>query len=237
MSRVERIGDATLYLGDCREILPALGKVDAVVTDIPYEIGKQSNGLRNIEYGEWDGAGASEIAIAVIGSLAHVPSVLTWCHWDQFGQLSAVLPLRSRRPLAWVKPNPTVMNGQNLFLPAFEVAYYGKLAGAWFGGNCVRSVWNGPAPQEREHPTQKPLDLMRWCIINTVPPDGTCLDPFMGSGTTGVACAKMGRKFIGIEIDLGYFDVACKRIEAAHAQPDMLIEKPTPAKQETFNGL
>jgi len=78
----------------------------------------------------------------------------------------------------------------------------------------------------REHPTQKPVDVMKWCIEHIPEPHNkTILDPFMGSGTTGVACVKLGRKFIGIEIDPGYFDIACKRIKDAYAQPDMFVEQ------------
>jgi len=234
LSRIEHIGDATLYLGDCREILPTLGKVDAVVTDVPYEASQKSNGLREIDFGEWDGAGATEIAFAALRLVGDVPSVLCWLGWDQLSDASRLFPDRTRRPLAWEKPNPTVMNGQHVFTPAFEIAYYGKKAGAWFGGSCVRSIWKGTAPTDREHPTQKPLELMKWCVLNTVAPKANCLDPFMGSGTTGVACAKLGRKFIGIEIEPKYFDIACRRIDAAYKQPDLFIEKPKPTTQEVM---
>ena len=87
--------------------------------------------------------------------------------------------------------------------------------------------------KDRAHPTQKPVPLMRWCI-QQFPKAQTILDPFMGSGTTGVACVKQGRKFIGIEIDEGYFDIACERIRKAYAQPDMFIERAPEPKQEAF---
>ena len=83
----------------------------------------------------------------------------------------------------------------------------------------------------KEHPTQKPVAVMKWCL-GFLPKAQTILDPFMGSGTTGVACAKLGRKFIGIEIEPKYFDIACRRIEEAYKQPDMFIELPARAKQE-----
>ena len=118
------------------------------------------------------------------------------------------------------------MNGQHLFLPALEVAYYGKLPGAWFGGRCIRSVWEGPAPTEREHPTQKPLPLMMWCVSNTVPPGGVVCDPFMGSGTTGCAAVSLRRPFVGVEMDASYFDIACRRIEEAQRQGDMFRDAP-----------
>jgi site-specific DNA-methyltransferase (adenine-specific)/modification methylase len=96
-----------------------------------------------------------------------------------------------------------------------------------------RWLWSGPYQQKREdrfHPTQKPLALLEWCL-GFVPNAHTILDPFMGSGTTLVACAKLGRAGIGIEIDPGYFDIACRRVEEAYRQPDMFIERPAPAVQ------
>jgi site-specific DNA-methyltransferase (adenine-specific) len=234
MSRIETIGDATLYLGDCREILPTLGKVDAVVTDIPYEASQESNGLRQLDYGEWDGMGASDLAISVLRSMDPVPTVVAFCHWNQLNDIAKLYPDRSWRPIVWVKSNPTVINGQHLFVPFGEFAYYGKNPGAWFGGNCIRSVWHGAAPQKRDHPTQKPLELMRWCIVNVVAPSGICLDPFMGSGTTGVAAIKLGRRFIGIEIEPRHFDIACRRLDDATRQPDMFVERPPAPKQESW---
>jgi DNA modification methylase len=217
------IGRATLYLADCRDILPTLGDVDAVVTDVPYEIAQQSKGLRELDYGEWDGKGASEVAYEVLSALRDTPSILAFCEYRQLSRLYEILPGRSARTVAWVKTNPTVMNGQHLFLPALEIGYYGKLPAAWFGGSCVKSVWTGPAPSDRVHPTQKPDGLMAWAVTNTVAPDAVCLDPFMGSGTTGVAAVKAGRRFIGIEREEKYFQIACKRIEDAQRQGDFFV--------------
>ena len=87
---------------------------------------------------------------------------------------------------------------------------------------------------EKDHPTQKPVELMQWCL-GFIPDAKTILDPFMGSGTTGVACANLGRKFIGIEIEPKYFDIACKRIEIAYSQPrlfeDLEDDKNKPVEQ------
>ena len=94
----------------------------------------------------------------------------------------------------------------------------------------LQLLWNGCMRVERhiarEHPTQKPVALMEWCIKHLPDTAQTILDPFMGSGTTGVACVNLGRKFIGIELDPGYFDIACKRITDAHRQADMFVAKP-----------
>jgi len=217
------IGRARLALGDCRDVLPTLGKVDAVVTDVPYAISQESSGLRELDYGEWDKDGADDSAFELLALCREVPTVLAFCEYRQLSRIYDTLPGRSTRTVAWVKSNPTVMNGQHLFLPALEVGFYGKLPGAWFGGSCVKSVWTGPAPVGREHPTQKPLDLMKWAVGNVVAPDAICCDPFMGSGTTGVAAVQMGRDFIGVEREEKYFDIACKRIEDAQRQQELFI--------------
>lgn len=237
MTQIETIGDATLYRGDCRDILPTLGKVDAVVTDIPYEISAKSNGLRDIDYGDWDGLGCTDIALEALAMCADVPTLVSFCAWQQLSRIPEILPNRSERALAWIKSNPPILNGQHLFLSSIETAYYGKQAGAWFGGHCEKAVWTGAAPngEDREHRTQKPIGLMKWVIRNVVEPGSLCLDPFMGSGTTGVACVNLNRKFIGIELEQSYFDIACRRIEQAYKQPRLFDDKPQPKpKQESM---
>jgi len=230
------IGNCRLILGDCLQVMPLLGKVDAVVTDIPYGISQKSNGLRRLDYGDWDGETATSVSLSALSMCADVPSVIAWCGWRQLSLIADTLPDRSERPLTWGKPNPPVLNGQRLFLSATEHAFYGKKSGAWFSGGCIKSYWLGPPPADRQHPTQKPVWLMRQCVQATVAPDGVCLDPFMGSGTTLVACAKLGRKGIGIELDPDYFKIACDRVQKAYDQPDLFVAPPTPApKQEGFD--
>lgn len=224
----ERIGGQRLILGDCLTIMPTLGRFDAVVTDVPYGISQKSNGLRRLDYGEWDGESATTVALAALAVCRDVPSIVAWCDWRQLQQIAGALPGRSERPLTWAKPNPPVLNGQSLFLSATEHAFYGKMPGAWFSGGCIKSYWVGLAPQDREHPTQKPEWLMEACVQATVPPNGTCLDMFMGSGTTLVACQRMGRSGTGIELDPDYFDIACRRVDEATRQPDMFIAQPSP---------
>jgi len=231
IKREERIGDCRLILGDCLEVMPLLGKVDAVVTDIPYGISQKSGGLRRLDYGEWDWDNATEIATAALRMCDEAPSAIAWCDWRQLSVISQALPGRSERPLTWAKPNPPVLNGQSLFLSATEHAFYGKLPGAWFSGGCIKSYWLGPPPPDRQHPTQKPEWLMKACVQATVDFGSTCLDPFMGSGTTLVACAKLGRKGIGIELDPEYFQIACERVQKAYDQPDLFVEPPKKAEQ------
>ena len=235
IKRDERIGDCRLILGDCLEIMPLLGKVDAVVTDIPYGISQKSNGLRRLDYGDWDGATATPVSLSALSMCDDIPSIIAWCDWRQLSLIADTLPDRSERPLTWAKPNPPVLNGQRLFLSATEHAFYGKKSGAWFSGGCIKSYWVGPPPADRQHPTQKPVWLMRQCVQATVSPEGICLDPFMGSGTTLVACAKLGRKGIGIELDPDYFRIACDRVQAAYDQPDLFVEPPTTPVQESMD--
>lgn len=225
MSRIETIAEGvTLYLGDCREILPTLGKFDAVVTDPPYGINaardrkSQKNGWRDYDAPGWDKERPpAELISQIIGSARHA---IVWGG----NYFTDALPPSSKW-LSWDK-------GQTDFsLADFELAWC-SFSGAARRIMLPRSV----ALQDgKEHPTQKPIEVMRWCIDKL--PDGcrTILDPFMGSGTTGVAAVNMGRKFSGIEVEPKFFDVARRRIEAALAAPDMFTaEAKNTATQEAF---
>jgi site-specific DNA-methyltransferase (adenine-specific) len=118
----------------------------------------------------------------------------------------------------WWKTNPPVLNGQHLWLSAVELCVYGKASGGVFNRNCEAPVWRGSTEREQSHPTQKPFWLMSKLVDASTNAKQTVIDPFMGSGTTGVACANLGRKFIGIEIEERYFNIAVERIKAAYAQ-------------------
>lgn len=229
MSRVEHIGDATLYLGDCREILPTLGKVDAVVTDPPYGIGHKahSNTVRNGWKGKKAYADAKIIGDDVDFDPTHLlgfPAAILW----GANHFAAKLP--RGRWLAWNK-----LGGLEPWDSFSDVEF------AWHserGSDRIFSLlWKGLAQGEktgggeRFHPTMKPVRLMEWCL-GFVPTAQTILDPYMGSGTTGVACANLGRAFIGIEREPAYFDVACKRIAEAYAQPRLFDAPPPPKPQQ-----
>lgn len=203
--RKEVIGAATLYLGDCRDILPTLPKVDAVITDPPYGIGE-------------DG-GRSRIPK---GRRNH--RVLDKMGWDKdrpsrevFDLMELAAPVR----LYW---------GGNYFAdylpPPKGWLYWNKLMGGDFSDGELAYTSMDKALRQftycnkeggKEHPTQKPIPVMEWCIAQVDNPE-TVLDPFMGSGTTGVACMNLGRQFIGIEREPKYFDIACRRIEDAQRQ-------------------
>jgi DNA modification methylase len=207
-SRKEVIGSCELYLGDCLEVLPLLGKVDAVVTDPPYGIGAEGGTgkygrIRNFK-GAWDAKPAD------LSGLPSVPRII----WG--GNYFDLPP--SRAFLVWDKG--AGFRGRDFADCELAWCSFDANARLFTYDPLARGDYRGG---QKQHPTQKPVAVMQWCL-GFVPDARTILDPFMGSGTTGVACVKRGRKFIGIEIDPNYFAVACKRIEQAYRQPDLFVE-------------
>ena len=206
--RKEIIGNCTLYEGDSMDIMPTLGKVDAVLTDPPYGIGhimkggKGTGHWNSLSHGNaWDYEAKQEWIDAMLDFLA--PSIIWGGHYF-------AMPT-TRCLLSWNKTNsvPTMAD--------FELAWTNL-------DKPCKSFRHTVGRNEYGHPTQKPLPLIKWCISHLPDTAQLILDPFMGSGTTGVACAKMGRSFIGIELDPDYFDISCKRIEEAYRQPDMFVQ-------------
>lgn len=249
MTRVEHIGDATLYLGDCREILPGLGRVDAVVTDPPYV------GLKgNVEHLQ-GGVGPHRVKTKTVGDLWNANhdwidlvkplagrAIISFCGYADVATLKQAANLNGWLITWFIRNSPASVNNAPWFKNEFiwvlktGTATWRNLATAYDIPKINAGCAGGP---ERErnldgtaaHPTQKPLALIGELLL---PEFDLILDPFMGSGTTGVACAKLGRKFIGIEIDPGYFDIACRRIQKAYDQPDMFIAPPTKPIQEAL---
>lgn len=198
------IGDCTLYNADCRDVLPTLAKVDAVITDPPYGIGIASNPVRQMhEKMDWDASVPDDSLISAI-----VGAGDTAILWG--GNYFNLPP--SQCFLVWDKIQP-----QDFSLAMCEMAWCSKKAPAKMHRQSVLSY-------RKTHPTQKPVELMVWCIEQAGNPQ-TILDPFMGSGTTGVAAVQMGCSFIGIEREPKYFDIACRRIEQAYAQGDFFVQK------------
>lgn len=208
--RIERIGAATLYLADCRDVLPTLPKVDAVVTDPPYGIGKDGQkqttgghgGRKEYAFLGWDGERPSAGALALV--LRAAPKHVIWG-----GNYCADLLPPTGKWLVWDK-------GQRINQSDGELAWThenGALRICTI--NRVELMTDGA-----EHPTQKPVRLMEWCM-EQIDAGNLVLDPFMGAGSTGVACMTTGRTFIGIEREPSYFDIACRRIEDAQRQARM----------------
>jgi DNA modification methylase len=217
--RVETIGDATLYLGDCLEILPTLPKVDAVVTDPPYGMRWNTNSTRfsggkasNSRYrgqgrDDWQEIAGDSEPFDPAPWLDY-PKVVLWGanHYAQ------KLPVGTS--LVWIK------KADHLFGTFLSDCELGWMKGG-HGVYAHRQQFPPPSRMAENfgataHPTQKPVGLMTWCL-QRAKASGTVLDPFMGSGTTGVACASLGLPFIGIEVDPNYFAVAVDRIGVAHS--------------------
>jgi site-specific DNA-methyltransferase (adenine-specific) len=248
--RKEILADSVeCWLGDCREILPMLQAADAVISDPPYEKEAHRSDRRVMRK---DGLVATALSFGEIGEdtrllvtreAARISSgwVIFFC------QAEGVAPWRDaieaagakyKAPMIWIKPDGMPQfNGQG---PGMG---YESMVSAWAGQG--HSKWNGGGrhgvftfPKGEgtvaQHETQKPLRLMSELVHLFTNYGQTILDPFMGSGTTGVAAVKQGRRFVGIEIEPRYFDVACKRISEALNQPDIFIERPKPAKQEAL---
>lgn len=212
VQRKETIGDATLYLGDCRGLLPTL-RADALLTDPAYGINaardrkSQKHGWRDYAAPGWDKDRTPPELLSLAISRARHAIVWGGNYWAD------TLPCTSKW-LSWDK-------GQEDFsLADFELAWCS------FEGAARRITYpRSRALQDgKEHPTQKPIEVMKWCIRQLPVECRSVLDPFMGSGTTGVAALAMGRKFIGIEIEPAYFEIACRRIEDQNKRPDMFIE-------------
>ena len=341
--RVEYIGDATLYLGDCLEILPTLGRVDAVITDPPYNMGK-AKWDKIPDYINWCGKWIKECerVLKDNGSfyfwhndMVQIALLMEWirtntrfvfnsfCVWDKGDfralawknpseannlrswfitceyclfytfqdetGLDKILPLcfnpylnymtDEKNAIGWdnnqfnkylnyksiashwfwqdesysKQPQPRFI-GKNDYLKLQSTGYfrreyedlrreYEDLRRGYDGLRYIHNldanhnnVWKSKERNNgKQHPTQKPLDLMERIVKTSSKENGVILDPFMGSGTTGVACANLGRKFIGIEIEEKYFDIACKRIETAYSQPrlfdDLADDKSEPVEQ------
>ena len=221
MSDVVQIGDATLYHGDCLEILPTLPRVDAVITDPPYGMSWNTDSTR-FSSGRMDhcrGKGRADWGVVAgddhqfdPSAFLSFPSVVLW------GANHYANRLPRGTTLLWIKKADHLFG---TFLSDAEVAWMKGGHGVY----CYRQQFPPPSRMAENggkvaHPTQKPIGLMTWCLLRAKA-GTTVLDPFMGSGTTGVACANLGRKFIGIEIERRYFDIACERIDNAYRQKRM----------------
>jgi site-specific DNA-methyltransferase (adenine-specific) len=222
--RIETLAEGiTLYCGDCREILPTLGKVDAVVTDPPYGINWQPRvthqdqpWVDDVEFDPAPFLGVGRYHLFWGGQyfaqrLPHCEGWLVWC----------------KRPISFD------FSGDNRTYATTELAWRD-----WGKAKFMSLVWDGGKREGDAsnrtfcHPSQKPLEVMEWCVRQLPDDAGLIFDPFMGSGTTGVAAVKLGRRFIGIEIESKYFEIACRRIGEALKQPDLFIEAPKPERQE-----
>lgn len=243
------IGDCVLYLGECQEIIPTLEDIDVCLMDPPYE--KEAHRKdRSVQKKDGLVAGALDFDMMtpeIRQNVCDLVEIKLKGWFIAFCQAEGVAPWRDcieaagmkyKSPMVWIKPD-----GMPKFNGDGPGMGYESMVAAWSGGG--RSKWNGggrhgtfniPKGEGKKpvHTTQKPIRLMKELVRLFSNPGELILDPFMGSASTGVACAQMGRRFIGIEQKEKYFDIACKRIEEAYKQPDLFIEEP---KKETMEGF
>lgn len=247
MSRVEHLAEGVmLYEGDMLELLPTLGPVDHIVSDPPYEdelhkaMGKirRNDGREMVQDLGFDGVNADRAAIAA----ACVSASSGWL--ILFTLAEGVRAWRDDiqaaggkwdTTLVWVKPDASPrFNGQGA-ARGFEnaiTAWCGKGHRSWNSGG-KRGVYSHLVNHGRqgEHPTEKPVPLMAEIIADFTKPGQLVCDPFCGSGSTGVAAVKHGRRFVGIERDPKWFDLSCRRIGDALKQGDMFVQPMKPAEQ------
>jgi site-specific DNA-methyltransferase (adenine-specific) len=231
------IGRATLYLGDCREVLPTIDAVDHVFSDPPY--GKAETHAQHLSRVTLrDGTPAGHalgfegIEAEELYSFAAQWVVLArrWvvfsCEWKYAHDLPHLVRLG-----IWRKPDGAPQFTGDRPGTGWEAIAILHRAGRkrWNGGG-KHAFWAVPKGAGVGHPTQKPEPLLREWVQDFTDPNETILDPFMGSGTTGVAAVQMGRDFIGIEREPRYFDIACRRIEEAQRQSDLFIQPPAQAE-------
>lgn len=234
MSRVEQIGRATLYLGDCREILPRLGSVDHIITDPPYSerthARHDENAGKRRDNADAKALGYSALSESEVGALAAIlgASSAGWVAWLTDSELAPAIRREfDAQGRTTFPPLPFYQSGRSVRLAGdgpcswtdWIVVARTKALKTWGtlpGGYIASEGWN-----DKERMGGKPTRLMRQMVCHYSRKAELVCDPFMGAGTTGVACMQEGRRFVGIEIDPLAFDTACKRLEDAQRQGDM----------------
>jgi len=238
MTRKEILAEGVeIWLGDCREVLPLIGKVDAVVTDPPYGNRHSGDSSRfsggQTRRGKRGGSAHGRI---VGDGIPFDPShIFLGAAQIIWGANFFPQALQPGSFLVWAKRYPTAYG---TFLGDGEVAWFSKGTGVYlfervFSGSSAALEYTADAYAQSAHPFQKPTELMKWCL-EKVKEAEIILDPYMGSGTTGVACVNLGRKFIGIEIEPKYFDIARRRISEALRQPRLPLAEPVRERQDSF---
>lgn len=224
-----------LYQGDCLDIINNIEVVDCIITDIPYNISKKNNfktmkdrtGRNGIDFGEWDKGFEEENLIQFISLIKSGGSFILFHSFEQFGKLKEIFEnngLMLKDKLIWEKTNPMPRNRDRRYISNIEIlSWYVKPKNKWTfnrqNGKYESSVLKYPSESgggfRRYHPTQKNLKMIEYLIKIHTNENDVVLDPFMGSGTTGVACMNLNRRFMGIELDESYFNIAKNRIEEA----------------------
>jgi site-specific DNA-methyltransferase (adenine-specific)/modification methylase len=232
--RVE-IGDAVLYLGDCMDILPTPPKVDAVITDPPYGVNYQGSTTRHTEtsgkgYESFEDT-PENIAREIVPRIVYAMTLATRSAFTPGINCARLYPEPSAEGVIWYPSGAN--SGPWGFVTHQPIFYYGKCPYLQTGkGRRPTGFSTTESAEKNGHPCPKPIGQMKWIVMRASLPLETILDPFMGSGTTGVAAIQLGRKFIGIEREPKYFDIACQRIEQAVAQGQLFAPEPVKQVQE-----
>lgn len=216
--RVEKFENITLYNADCRDVVGAI-PYNSIATDPPYGMAFRSN-HRATKHA----AIANDGDVGMLQWTCELPaahSKYIFCRWDNIADVP-----KPKSLVTWVKNNWSMGDLKHEHGRQTEVALFYPGASHFFPNGRPSDVVRAPRTGNGDHPTQKPVELMEQVVLWT---DGVVFDPFMGSGATGVACARLARAFVGVELDPGYFDTACRAVEAAIGQPSMFRPKPKPA--------
>lgn len=233
------IGDATLYLGDCMELMSVMPAFDAVVTDPPYMMGsaatRAGKGFRS-KVGDWTNAAYWYAAWMreCWGRLPQHGSMWMCGNWRTMPVLTVAADSFGAAPssvIVWDKDWIGVGSLKGMRQRYELVFQFGK-EGFTVQDRAAPDIWVCPWSSQRPsgHESEKPVSLMRRAVDYSIGP--VIFDPFMGSGTTGVSAIQAGRKFVGVEVEQNYFDIACKRIEEAHKQRRLFVEAKPQATQE-----
>ena len=225
---VRQIGDCTLYLGNCLQIMPFVGAVEAVITDPPYADrthrkarttgGKKLVTFSSLTGPQFDAAVSMSLDAAAgwVVATCDIAHIARWVEQPQFVRFGA-----------WVKHNPMPQLTGDRPGQGFEavmILHSGKVKKKWGRGGGA-GLWSYPVLSDTQVPTQKPLPLVCSLVSDFTETGQVILDPFMGSGTTGVAATRLGRRFVGIELDPKHYETACRRIEEASKAPDMFAAR------------
>lgn len=212
--------DVTLLLGDCLELMKSIPdrSVNLILCDLPYgEVSQKSSGLRKLDRGNADRCEMDLFEVASHFNRICTGSIYAFCGTEQISTL--VFHFRSfgltTRVGVWEKTNPSPMNGTRLWLSGLEFCVFARKPKATFNEHCKKALWQAPSGRSKVHPTEKPVSLMERLILASTNEWDIVLDNCMGSGTTGVACINTNRRFIGIEKDEKYFEIASNRINEA----------------------
>lgn len=222
IERVE-IGLATVYHGDCAEILAGVHEADLVATDPPYGIGYVSAWRKRgpTEMLANDDAAPVDVVPMLADRLKDGGALYLATRFDVAAQWNAAIRdagLTLKTPIYWDKGNHTSGDLEGDFGGQVEIFIFAHKGRHKLRGKRLANLWHVPRDPAGEHPTPKPVPLMERMIACSTDPGALVVDPFMGSGSTGVACVNLGRRFVGVEVERRYFDIACERIERATSQ-------------------